>query len=151
MGGAPVSSLVKKTEAGVDKTECHKFIKLCVSYLVEFTGTNWTDFQIIEASKQLYENYYFWTQFDWKHFISRVISGYYGKIYGALSPAILMEFAALHSEEWMQCSEGLMAHEIDLIKKSEDKIVDFTELITHQKENRIHQSALSDFKNKMLK
>lgn len=149
MGGNPISSLVKKNDGITDKSECHKFIKLCTVYLCQFFGVTWNDVQIMESSKQLYENYYFWTEYDWKHFMSRVVSGYFGKMFGAFNPSMLMEYAAAHGEEWMNVSEGLSVHEMDLIKRSEDKVADFTKMIDSQRENRIHQSALEDFKSKM--
>lgn len=154
MGGQPLSSLVRKTETGVDKAECYKFIKLCTVWLCEFFGVSWNDIQVKESSKQLYENYFFWTEYDWKHFMSRVVSGYFGKMFGSFSPAMLMEYAGVHSEEWMKVSENFTKHELDLIGKQEEGVNDFTKMIEDGKQkirDRFHQENVDKFKGTVEK
>jgi len=149
--GMPISSLVIKTENGVDKTECHKFIKLVIVWMCQFFGVSWNDLQIKESSKQLYENYYYWTEYDWRHFMNRCISGYFGKQYGAFSPQILMEFASIHNQEWMDESEGQSFHEADQIKKLDEKDRDLMKEIETKTEERIHNSAIEEFKKNVNK
>lgn len=148
MNGSPLSSLVKRSDSGADKSEAHKFIQLVIVWMCQYFGVSWNDLQVKESSKQLYENYFFWSEYDWRHFMSRVTSGYFGKMFGAFNTSMLMEYAALHCNEWYSASEGLTKHEIDLIGKQEEKVVDFTKMIEKGREDRIHQSALNDFKTK---
>ncbi len=151
IGGKPLSSFVVKTETGADKSAAHHFVKLCILWLCEFFGTTWNDLQIREAAKQLYENYYFWTGADWKLFINRCASGYYGKVFGSFSPAVMMDYAAQYNSEWMELSAGTSLHDSDLIKKTDEKERDYMAEIERRKEERIHRSAVEEFKSAMMK
>lgn len=154
MGGMPLSSLVKKTDGVADKSEAHKFIQLVIVWMCQYFGVVWNDLQIKESSRQLYENYFYFSQYDWRHFMSRVTSGYFGKMFGAFNTSMLMEYAAIHSEEWLSASEGLKKHELDLIGKQEEKVVDFTKMIEDGKQsirNKFHQENVDKFKESIQK
>ncbi|HMU69748.1 MAG TPA: hypothetical protein PKC38_07060 [Chitinophagales bacterium] len=150
MGGRPISSLVRKNGSAVsDKSECYRFIQMCLIWICEFFGVAWTDTQVKESSKQLYSNYYFWTPYDWKHFMSRVVSGYFGKMYGAFTPAMLMEYAASHGKEWFEHSEQITVHDLDVLKRQEQDVADFQRMAEKQRDDRIHKSEVEAFKNKI--
>lgn len=119
--------------------------------MCEFFGVSWSDLQIQESAKQLYENYYFWTEYDWRHFMNRVISGYYGKVYGAFAPAALMEFALSHNKEWMEVGEYLNEHQQDVLRKTNEIERQSEQKQIAETEDRIHQSAIEAFKKTIIK
>lgn len=106
----------------IDKTDAFRFFKVMISLINEFFGVTWTDYQMIEVSKELYTNYYHWRIADAKNFVSRCRRLHYGKIYGTLTPAILMEWAGQYNDEWLSASEQISLAEHDRAKHQDDRL-----------------------------
>ena len=106
LNGKPISSLVKNG----DKSEVEAFLKMHLITINAFFGSQFTDIQISISGKLLYSQYYYWSNNDWEHFSQRLMCGEYGKLFGAFSPAQLMEAAQKHDEQWMEVSMDKSIH-----------------------------------------
>lgn len=119
----PISALVKKTETGLtDKTECFKFIQGMIAIMNQYFGITWSDFQLIEISKELYSRYFYWTLSDWKLFSKKVKGLDYVSdkgMFGMFSPDKLMFWASQYDESWVSCSLMLQQHSHDVHTKDE--------------------------------
>lgn len=102
--GHKLSSLVLP---GGDKNNAYKVVKLAITGINLFFGTIWTDYQLVEASKELYSMSYFWSINDLRAFVGRCRRLEYGQIYGQFSPQTLMQWAAKYNEEWFALSSDL--------------------------------------------
>lgn len=117
----PLSSWVMKTEEGADKERCYKFIRKMLLDLCKFFGNAWSDFQVIESAKTMYDNYYYLSPADWRLFERRCIALVWGKIFGAFTPAVLMEWVGnfVSERDELVVNETLAEH--DKQRSSEQK------------------------------
>lgn len=93
MGTPQVSSLVKKESSGfTDRSECYKFISLCIADIFVFFGTSIETHQNIEACKLIYNEYYHMTVAEWKYFITNAKLLKFGPVYPNISISKLMEW-----------------------------------------------------------
>lgn len=88
----------------LEKTNGANFFKQIIFNLTEYFGVIWSDIQLDEFSNEFYDNFKYWTIADAKLFSKRVKSLHYGKLFGALSPANLMEWANIYDDEWLEVS-----------------------------------------------
>lgn len=120
-GVQQLSSLVHKYENGeVDRYEAWKVIKIQTQMMLQYFGTLWQDYQVDVFAKDFFREYYFFTDVDMQLFSQRVRTMQYGKIYKeGLSPAKLMEFAAMYAEERMNASGQISEIKHQQIKNAE--------------------------------
>jgi hypothetical protein len=81
--------------------------------IIEFFGITWTEYQLLEVSKEFYSCFHHWSILDAKCFMVRCRRLYYGKVFGAFAPATLMEWANIYNDEWMNVSEQISLLEHD--------------------------------------
>ena len=141
------SSLVSNDGGKVDKTECYKLIKLAIIDIAEFFGGKFSDVQLAEMSKILYNKFYYWRLLDWANFKNNVCGLSYGKVYGQISAGQVIEFANIYDTNWLASAESESGHEHDRIKKETEKERNFEQLVKEKAEARIHESAVEHFKN----
>lgn len=105
-GGYPISEIVRTS----GKSEAENFLKIHLFLINSFFGSQWTDSQMNICAQLLYSQYHFWTGYDWELFSQKLMCGYFGKVFGAFSPAQLMEAAEKYNDEWMEVSENKSIH-----------------------------------------
>lgn len=96
IGGSAISVVNQNTgtkENGITIFEC------TVLDLLEFFGLEWSVNQIRGASEILFDEYYYWTLAELKHFSLKTKKGDFGKVYGKFSPSTLMECASAYDSE----------------------------------------------------
>jgi len=95
-----ISCLVKKEANGfVNKSECYKFISLCIADIFTFFGTSIEPYQNVEACKLIYGEYFYLTVAEWKLFIMNAKLLKFGQVYPNLSIAKLMEWIRIFVTE----------------------------------------------------
>ena len=99
LGLPPLSRMVGLTGS---RFESELLISLTVQEIVFFFGATWSDKQLINAAKMLYENYYKFSAADWILFAKMCMSARFGKVYGVFSPSVLMDWAADFEKDWTQ-------------------------------------------------
>lgn len=150
------SSLVRKNGDGTpDKSECYKYIKIAILGIVQFFGTQLTEYQLLELSKVLYQKFWYWRLLDWKIFKERVCGLTFGKdqgkIYGFVNPGHIMEWANNYDADWTGSATMETEHEHDLLKKTDEKERDLMAEIEREKEEKIHAMAVEEFKQSVTK
>jgi len=100
----PISSLLIKSDTGVDRSICHKFIAEYLSNALLFFGEDWSQSLIYDTAEAIYSDYFYLTLADWKLIAQRIKSSHYGKVYGKFTPAVLMDWISLYAGEWKQTS-----------------------------------------------
>lgn len=96
IGGSAISVVNQNAgtkENGITIFEC------TVLDLLEFFGLEWSVNQIRGASEILFDEYYYWTLAELKHFSLKTKKGDFGKVYGKFSPSTLMECASAYDSE----------------------------------------------------
>lgn len=80
-------------------------LELIILEILEFMGIEWSENLTKQCSELAYMEYYWFNIGELKQFVSRVKLGYFGKIYGKFSPAILMEYLMDYSSEMLIARE----------------------------------------------
>lgn len=81
-------------------------LELIILEILEFLGIEWSESLTRQCSELAYQEYYWFNIGELKQFVTRVKLGYFGKIYGKFSPAILMEYLMDFSSEMLVAREG---------------------------------------------
>lgn len=107
----PISALVKNK----DKSECYQLIKLFIVQVNQFLGIAWNDFQMVEVAKEFYSRYFYWHQLDLKKFFQMCKHMEFERLLSVnqFSPMMLMSWAAIYDEKWIQVSEEIRDQEHD--------------------------------------
>lgn len=140
-----ISGLVVKNQGyAPDYSKCHALIELILIEIFEWFGNDISINTIKVLAKTVYQNYYWLRLTELKLFAEKMKSGSYGKQYGHLTPAAIMEKLAEFSAESTELR-------IDIRMLEHDK------LTHHEKEDRtgqitrdaisFHQAQLEHFKN----
>jgi hypothetical protein len=103
----PLSALVDRTGIKPNRADCHTFLSALCTQLTAYFGEAWSDAQLMDSVKILYENYYYLRSADWVYFAKKAKSLHFGKVYGKFSPAVLMEWAEKFAYDWTQESINL--------------------------------------------
>lgn len=140
-----LSGLVAKNQGyEPDYSKCHALIELILIEIFEWFGNEISINTIKSLAKTVYQNYYWLRLTELKLFAEKMKSGSYGKQYGHLSPAAIMEKLAEFSAESTELR-------VDITMLAHDKVTH------HEKEDRkgqmtrdaisFHQAQLEAFKN----
>lgn len=70
--------------------------------VAEYHGAEWSEFTTRDLAKTLYHEYYSIGVEGWVHFCKRLKSGYFGKIYGKFTPAIMVDYVNIYYSEWTE-------------------------------------------------
>ena len=98
-----ITDLVKIGEDGQrNYTECFMFMNAIVTHIAEYYGAEWSDSTTKDLNKTLYFEYYAIGVEGWVHFCKRLKSGYFGKVYGKFTPAILVDYVNIYYSEWTE-------------------------------------------------
>jgi hypothetical protein len=147
-----ISSLSKKQGEEIDISEPQQFIKIMLIFLTEFFGTSWTDSQIKQCANEIYLNFRHWSLLDCKLFTDRCKTLFYSeKLYGAFSPAILMEWCQKYDREWMETSENISFRKHDQIKKAVERCRDMDNRELLKKSEEFHNFEVKQYSKKMKK
>ena len=103
----PLSTLVNRSGIKPDRTDCHTYLSALCTQLTAYFGEAWSDAQLMDSVKILYENYYYLRSADWVYFAKKAKSLHFGKVYGKFSPAVLMEWAEKFAHDWTEESINL--------------------------------------------
>lgn len=117
-----ISALIKKDGENIDKSECFKFFQVMFILIIEFFGITWTEYQLLEVSKEFYSCFHHWKILDAKCFMQRCRRLHYGKVYGQFTPATLMEWAQLYNDEWFSISEQIALAQHHSAKHQDDRL-----------------------------
>ncbi len=93
----PAISSIVKGEAGKEKGIA-VFSAMILS-LAKFYGGNWEPAQIRESALVCYDEWYYFTFAELSHFSKRAKTGFFGKMYGLFSPAILIDWLSTYAAE----------------------------------------------------
>lgn len=98
-----ITDLVKTKDDGQkDYTECIMFMNAIVVQIAEYYGIEWSDLTTRDLCKTLYFEYYALGVEGWVHFCKRLKSGYFGKVYGKFTPAILVDYVNIYYSEFTE-------------------------------------------------
>jgi len=70
--------------------------------VIEYFGASWSEYQLREAAEMLFGEYHYWTVQELKLFSVRIKTGKFGKMYGKISPAEIMNYAIEFNSELLQ-------------------------------------------------
>ena len=140
--------VVKKQGYEADYSKCHALIEIILIEIFEWYGNEISINTIKSLAKTVYQNYYWLRLTELKLFAEKMKSASYGKQYGHLSPASIMEKLAEFSVESTELR-------VDITMLSHDKVTH------HEKEDRkgqmtrdaisFHQAQMEHFKNNIEK
>lgn len=98
-----IAQLCNKLEGGkVDYSQCYIFMHGIVLAVAEYHGAEWSEFTTRDLAKTLYHEYYSLGVEGWVHFCKRLKAGYFGKVYGKFSPAMLVDYVNIYYSEWQE-------------------------------------------------
>ena len=98
-----IAQLCTKLESGKnDFSQCYIFMHGIVLAVAEYHGAEWSEFTTRDLAKTLYHEYYAIGVEGWVHFCKRLKSGYFGKVYGKFTPAILVDYVNIYYSEWKE-------------------------------------------------
>ena len=138
-----------KSEIGVDKTNCHKLLELMVIEVFEWYG-NEIKIELIQSlAKTIYSSYYWLKIAEMKLFVERMKAGYYGKVFGKMTPAVLMEYLTTFANDSMQIREEKAIQIADTERYHERK--DYERTLDDRKKDAqaIHEIKVDLFKKKV--
>jgi hypothetical protein len=134
------SSLVRKVGGTVDKSECYKYIQISIVGISQFFGVHFSDYQLLEISKILYQKFWYWRLLDWKNFKEKVCGLSYGKehgkIFGFVNSGHIMEWANAYDAEWTGSAESETFSNHDKFKKAGEG----QELVDHEEDRKKEES-----------
>lgn len=125
-------------------------IELAVALLADFFGKEFTELQIREISRLIYDNFFWLDVVEFKIAIDRVKTQHYEKCYGHITPAYIMDVFQHVSAESLNARDNDSFNDYDRIRKEEENQRDFQKAIDQSRNDKIHQSAVSEFKEKIL-
>lgn len=67
--------------------------------LLEYYGVEWNPPQIRSVAELMFDEYYYWSLAELKHFILKVKRGDYGKLFGKFSPSNIVDYASTYNSE----------------------------------------------------
>jgi len=143
-----LSSMAVKTNEGYEIERPIKLIELLFIDIFEWFGRDVQISHIQGLAKTIYKNYYWLRLSELKLFIERMKSGYYGKEFHKLSPAIIMERLTAFANESMELRAKITNDEHDKIvyQEKEDRTAQQT-----RDAISFHQAQLEHFKNNIEK
>lgn len=74
-------------------------LQLIILEILDFVGIEWSENQVSECAKLMYEEYYWFTIGELKQISKRIKTGYYGKVFGKFAPIHMMEYFKNYSDE----------------------------------------------------
>lgn len=123
--------------------------------IIQFFGSQLTDYQLLEVSKILYQKFWYWRLLDWKNFKERVCGLSYGKdhgkVYSFVNTAHILEWANAYDVDWSLSAESESVHQHDQLKKVSEQERSIAIEIEAGKEADFHNKQVQDFKEKTLK
>jgi len=119
----PLTALLDRTAGNQARSMCHKYLIVLCDSLTSFMGEKWSDDQMTDVAKMLYENYFYIRSADWVYFAKKAKSLHFGKVYGKFTPAMLMDWADRFSVEWTQESINLSIRGSESMKSIESGVV----------------------------
>jgi len=78
------------------------FMNAIITQIAEYYGAEWSDLTTKDLSKTLYFDNYSLGLEGWIHFCKRLKSGYFGKVYGKFTPAMLVDYVNIYYSEWQE-------------------------------------------------
>lgn len=87
------------------KQNGYDMYQMVILSIINFFGVSWTAENIKECALMLYDDYYWFTLAELKHFMLMCKSLKYGKIYGQMNPATLIDWMGQYSEESLKIRE----------------------------------------------
>lgn len=83
--------------------------------LHKFYGMSWDNYQLDETAKEFYSQYFYWSQIDLKAFMGMCKRMEFERLLSVnqFSPMMLMSWAAIYDEKWIQVSEEIRDQEHD--------------------------------------
>lgn len=121
-------------------------IEVAIAMLAEFFGQDFSELQIKETAKLIYDNWYWLDVAEFKVAIDRIKTQHYEKLYGKFSPAYIMEVFQRLSQESIVARETESFGDYDQIKKLDEGERDQEREFKEVQEDKIHQSAIQHFK-----
>lgn len=79
--------------------------ELIILMILEFYGVEWKDELVSETAEMLYDDYYWFTIAELKHFMLMCKSGKFGKVYGKFTPVTFIDWMGQYSEESLKIRE----------------------------------------------
>lgn len=98
------------------KQNGYDMYQMVILSILGFYDVAWSDEQIQECAQILYDDYYWFTLAELKHFMLGCKSSKFGKSYGKLTPVTFIDWMGQYAEESMKIRE-----EMELAKSGDER------------------------------
>lgn len=80
------------------KENGYDLYKMVILMILDFYDIDWSKDHISECAQMLYDDYYWFTLAELKHFALMCKSAKFGKVYGKINPVTLIDWAGQYAE-----------------------------------------------------
>lgn len=124
-------------------------IEVAVALLADFFGREFSEIQIKETARLIYDNWYWFDVVEFKIALDRIKTQHYEKCFGHLSPAYIMDVFQKVAAESLNARDNDSFNDYDRVKKEDENDRSLYQIANQKQEERIHASAVEEFKKKL--